>query len=55
MSLPVKYAEVESESEASNHSVVGLSHREVVDVIPRQFFSCHTRAVPFFLGLHVFI
>lgn len=54
-SIPVKYAEVESESKASNHTVVGFSCGEVVNVIPRQFFSGHTRAVLTFLVLNVLV
>lgn len=52
-SIPVKYAEVESESKTSNHAVIGVSCREVVDVISWQFFSSHCRTVLLFLVLYV--
>lgn len=44
-SIPIKYAEVESESKTADHAVIGLPHREVVNVIHWQLFACHLRAV----------
>lgn len=54
-SIPVKYAEVESESNASNHTIVMLSCTEVVSVIPWQHFCCHNRAVLLSLVLNMLL
>lgn len=53
--VPVKYAEVESEAEASYHTVVRLSHREVVNVISGQLLCCDIRAVFLWLVFYVLI